>query len=141
MARIGRVTDNGPAPGRTIDCVAERGRPAMLITVGVEGVEPWLPVAVRVVAAYQWAAVMVWALLVCLLAAIMRPAVGGWPGWLHAGAGLLVTAASWLLVARLADRLWLRVVESVAADAAEAVLSATAEPAPPVIEPDEPEAS
>jgi hypothetical protein len=135
------VTDNSPASERTIDCVAERGRPAMLITVGVEGVEPWAPVVVRVVPAYQWAAGIVWAMLVCLFAAIMRPMAADWPGWLHAGAGLLVMAGGWLLVARLADRLWLRVVESVASDAAEAVLVATAAPSAPLIEPDESEAS
>lgn len=110
-------------PDHTIECVAARGCPVQLIRVGASGVEPGMAVPVRTVQAYQRGVVAVWAIVVGAGAALLRPMLAGAPGWLHAVIGLLVTLVGGLVVARLSDAIFRRVVESVVVDTVTALRS------------------
>ncbi|HZZ51054.1 MAG TPA: hypothetical protein VFE65_29525 [Pseudonocardia sp.] len=103
-------------PEHTIECVAERRQPVRLIRVGPSGVDPWLSVSVRTVRAFQRGVVAVWAVVVGACAALMRPMLAGTPGWLHGLIGVAVTLAGGLIVVRLSDVIFRRVVESVVVD-------------------------
>lgn len=103
-------------PEHTIECVAERRRPARLIRVGPSGVDPWLSVSVRTVRAFQRGVVAVWAIVVGACAALMRPMLTSTPGWLHGLIGVAITLAGGLIVVRLSDVIFRRVVESVVVD-------------------------
>jgi hypothetical protein len=113
-----------PSSECTVECVAERGGPVTLLCVDADGVRPWLEVAVRTVPAYQRATVAVCAAVVGVLAVVARPIVASCPWWVHAGLGVLVTVGAWLLVGLVADLVFLRLVESLVADTAQAVLGA-----------------
>jgi hypothetical protein len=114
-----------------VGCVAERGGPVTLLRVGGDGVAaPWLQVPVRAVPAYQYASLAVCAGLVAALAVLARPMLAGWPWWLHAGLGVLVTLGVWLLVAVVADLVWARLVESLIVDTGRAVLAEAASGTP-----------
>jgi len=145
-ATRGRGTDEWPAAGvvmstpeHTVECVAERRGAVTLFYLAPDGVRLWRTVPVRPVPAYQAAAFGTCALAVSMVALLIRPMVVGWPWWLHAVFGLLVTVGAWLLVAMLTGLLWVRLVESLVTDAVETVLRTSPElgPEPEGGEPDE----
>jgi hypothetical protein len=122
----GEVVMADPSSECTVECVAERGGPVTLLCVDADGVRPWLEVAVRAVPAYQRATLAVCAAVVGVLGLVVRPIVAGWPWWLHAGLGVLVTVGVWLLIGLVADLVFSRLVESLVTDTAQAVLGAAA---------------
>jgi hypothetical protein len=115
-----------------VGCVAKRGEPVTLLRINADGeVKPGIQVPVRAVAAYQYAGLTVCAGPVTGIAVPARPLVTSWPWWLHAGLGVLVTLAAWLLVAMVSDVVWSRLVESLVTDTASAILTASTAADPP----------
>ena len=125
----------GPAGsgGRPIvEGVFESGDRIRLIKVGPDGVMPWITVVLREVPAYQWSTFTGCALLVMLIAALTRGLLAEVGGVARVVAGIVAVAIAWLVTTTLARRVWVRLVESVVADTAQAILDTdpNADPSP-----------